>query len=352
MHIMKTSFGGRNADYKKLRAEATREADHYENAVDLSRSPDNILIKDYPQPDELEAMARSLGVSRKIRDNAVIAVPVVCTVPQDENIDIGNPEAVRKWGEDVIDTVCETLEIRKEALIGAVIHMDETRPHIHLMVMPVDNEGHLTAKNLLNKQKFKTLHDDMAKGMAERGYKGTYVSEDHELRGKGKETLKALKERSEAEMERDKARAERDYAKDEAADYKDTAELWKEEAKNSQAEAQVWSQKSMEAKVEADMNVRHAQNSLAVRSSIEGGTRRMEKVQRMIDYITHNTNSMETAPKIDRFYKEIEERLMKWMDETPDKNNALTLGEGFRRMEADRDKRRRSIEDHVEAFEF
>ena len=348
MHIMKTSFGARNTEYSKLKAEAMREADHYKNAVDPARSDDNIIIKDYPQPDELEGMAKSLGVSRKIQNNAVIAVPIVCTMPKDENVDIKDAEAVKQWGEDYTDAVLSTLGIQKDTVIGAVIHRDETNPHIHLMVMPV-RDGRLNARDILNKAVFRTMHDTIAGKMKEKGYSGTYVSEDREARGMGKDTLEAYKERREAEKARD-------YAQELAADYKDTAELWKEEAKNSQAEAQVWSQKSMEAKVEADMNVRHAQNSLAVRSSIEGGTRRMEKVQRMIDYITHNTNSMETAPKIERFYKEIEERLMTWMDNTPDKTsdkeNPLTLGQGFRNMEADRDKRRRSIEDDVDAFEI
>ena len=350
MKIEKTSFGGRNSDYKNIRGEAHRELDHYKNYVDPEKSYLNIMLKEYAQPDELEAMAKSLGVSRKIRSDAVIACTIVCTMPQDENVDTSDPVALKKWGEDWIEATLSTLGIKQETVIGAVIHMDETNPHIHLAVMPVTEDGRLCAKDIISKPVLQRFHDDVSGKLKEKGYCGTYVAEDKEARGLGKASLKAYKERKEAEKQLAEAIKRRDYAKDEAADYKDTAELWKEEAKHSQAEAQIWSQKSMEAKVEAEMNVQHAKNSLAVRDAIEGGTRRMEKVQRMIDYITHNTNSMETAPKIERFYKEIEERLMTWMDNTPDKTsdkeNPLTLGKGFRNMEAERDKRRRSIEDY------
>lgn len=349
MHIQKIKLHG--GHYTRLRAEAVRSADHYENNVDLSKSHENITLQEYLEADteKLKAEIKSRGVIREIRPDAVGLLDCVCSMPKDEPISRNDREAVAKWGEDVMEAFLKAYGLERNDVIGAVIHMDETHPHIHISVLPIqrDEKGaHLSAKKVNNQSALKRLHDSVAEQMKEKGYKGSYVNENEADRGKGKETLKALKERTEAEMERDKARAERDYAKDEAADYKDTAELWREEAKNSQAEAQVWSQKSMEAKVEADMNIRYAKNALAVRDSIEGGTRYMEKLQRMVDYITHNTDSRETAPIIEEFYKGIVTDLMKWMDDTPDRNNALTLGQGFRNMEADRDKRRRSIEDY------
>ena len=60
----------------------------------------------------------------------------------------------------------------KENVISAYVHMDETQPHMHFSFIPVtmDKKKHrpkVCAKELLNKQDLRTIHDDISAYMTE-----------------------------------------------------------------------------------------------------------------------------------------------------------------------------------------
>ena len=60
----------------------------------------------------------------------------------------------------------------KENVISAYVHMDETQPHMHFSFIPVtmDKKKHrpkVCAKELLNKQELRTIHDDISAYMTE-----------------------------------------------------------------------------------------------------------------------------------------------------------------------------------------
>ena len=342
MHIMKVKLAG--GHYTRLRAEACRQADHYENNVDLERSGDNIVLQEYLEADaeKLKAEIKARGVNREIRPDAVAALDCVCTLPKDEPISKDDREAIKAWGNDVLEGFLEAYGLERGDVLGAVIHMDETYPHVHISVLPIsrDEKGaHLSAKKVNNRSALNKLHDSVAEHMKERGYKGTYVSEDKEARGKGTATLEAYKEHQEAIKERDKAIKERDEARLDAEDYQDSALMWERKASEEALKAHEWTQKALDAKMEMDMNVKSAQNSLAFRRDIESATKRMKRVSDMVAYTMQNANVIKTAPEIEAFYKEIEGRFEKWMDTLTDKNG-FNIGQSFRNMEADQRKHR------------
>ena len=47
-----------------------------------------------------------------------------------------------------------------ENVISAVIHMDETTPHMHLNLVPITKDGRLCSKELFDKQKLQQLQTD------------------------------------------------------------------------------------------------------------------------------------------------------------------------------------------------
>lgn len=196
MHIEKVKISG--GDY-------TRQADHNERKHIYYKSNItgaswlNEVIIPYRQESELIDYAKSQGVTR-IRKDAVGALNVVVTLPADEEIDRTDSDYLREWACNIIQGVLKALNLDERDLLGAVIHLDETTPHLHFSVMPIVRtpEGaRLSAKDIVTRERLLGLHDEVANYMFARGYTGTYVNDD-EKRGLGKVSLEEYKRAQEA----------------------------------------------------------------------------------------------------------------------------------------------------------
>ena len=128
--------------------------------VDPSRTQDNRVLQgsrealdDLPtrQPDRKDKEGR-LRRGRKIRSDANVAGSVVLTLPKE--IDPEDEERVQAWTQ-------ETLRFLHEEMPGqlayAVLHRDESRPHIHAAVVPIDERGHLSWKRHFDRKVFQRL---------------------------------------------------------------------------------------------------------------------------------------------------------------------------------------------------
>ena len=64
---------------------------------------------------------------------------VICTLPKE--LDADNPDHVRQWSE-------ATVKWLQEHMPGEVqlvqLHMDETTPHVHALIRPIDERGHMS----------------------------------------------------------------------------------------------------------------------------------------------------------------------------------------------------------------
>ena len=192
MHMLKTKISG--GSFQRLASERERELEHYKNYVDSDRSADNVVIKHYMQEKDLGDYARSQGVNR-IRKDAVGSLDFVMTMPQNETIDITDKAALTRWANDVITATCDAMSLDTRDLLGAVVHMDETTPHVHFSVMPLvrSQDGvTLSAKAIANKKALTKLHDRVSDYMRAHGYEGQYVN-DEAHRGLGKESLETFK---------------------------------------------------------------------------------------------------------------------------------------------------------------
>ena len=91
---------------------------------------------------------------RKIRKDAVHACTMIQTLPKE--LDKDDPEDVRIWAKSSLEW------LRNECpgkLAKAVLHMDESRPHIHAFIRPVDERGHLSYKKYFSgSDKLRKLH--------------------------------------------------------------------------------------------------------------------------------------------------------------------------------------------------
>lgn len=109
------------------------------------------------------------GITQPIRKDAVRALEVVATYTKDattEDID------VNKWVEDNIEWLNKTFnEKDTNNVISCMLHCDEPgNYHIHAIIIPIDDKGHLNAFHYLKggKKRFRELQSSYGELMQER----------------------------------------------------------------------------------------------------------------------------------------------------------------------------------------
>lgn len=156
--------------------------------ADKERSYLNREIIKLQSPNYTEAYKKRINEldfykTRKIRCDAVKGIDVMMTfsnnkTPEDSDADKSkNAYEVKMYFEDNNDFDLEQwIDLNRKWLIdtfgeknviSAVLHMDETTPHIHAVVIPVTENEHLSAKEVIGgPSNVKTLQDEYAKCMS------------------------------------------------------------------------------------------------------------------------------------------------------------------------------------------
>lgn len=86
---------------------------------------------------------------RKIRENQVLAYDVVLEFGDSDDIEAEGLD-VEEWEKRSLEWLKETFNVAgdgKENVLSVVCHKDESSPHIHAIITPVDERGHLCAKS-------------------------------------------------------------------------------------------------------------------------------------------------------------------------------------------------------------
>lgn len=91
--------------------------------------------------------------------------------------------------------------VRKNLILSAVVHMDETTPHLHLSLVPI-KDGRLAAKNLFTKSELRELQTAFVEDVGatyglQRGLEGSNRGHLTELQFKIRSSEKALEKASE-----------------------------------------------------------------------------------------------------------------------------------------------------------
>lgn len=196
-------------DFKKAKgASDARMSDHIERRViasnvdptrthlnrELAQLPEGVTKRD-------EAIAhriKSAGIKRKITPDQVRAIRVMLSGTHEAMMKIQQDGRIDEWCDDSMQWLHKTFG--KENTVSAVLHMDETTPHIHATIMPIvtgerrkakqkkQTEGkrtyrkktdtaRLCADDVLNRDRLVAYHDDYAKVMEryglQRGVRGS-----------------------------------------------------------------------------------------------------------------------------------------------------------------------------------
>jgi uncharacterized membrane-anchored protein YhcB (DUF1043 family) len=145
-----------------------RLSDEAKINIDKARSHLNVYIEGPGAKDRIDAK-----VPEKHRKDAVIAVEILLTsgpeffdqIEADREKLMVSPK-FKAW-------VSQSIEWAKKEfganLVDAVLHMDESTPHIHILTVPLTVDGRLCAKEVTSRDKMQRRQTDYAKAMKQFG---------------------------------------------------------------------------------------------------------------------------------------------------------------------------------------
>ena len=123
--------------------------------IDLSRTHDNYHIIALPQSymEFINERIASLNLKRKVRSDAIYMNTFVLSSGHEffENMPLDRQE---EFFEDCVKFFAD--KYGAENIISAVVHMDETTPHLHLNLVPITG-GKLCSKDLFSPKKLSYL---------------------------------------------------------------------------------------------------------------------------------------------------------------------------------------------------
>lgn len=173
---LKAGSVGRSALHTSRKRD-TPNADPEKQHIRIIGEPDS------PNTPDLETIVRERIGEQTIRKNAVLAVEFLLTASPE----YFRPDYPGRAGyyeqqqlEDFQHTACEWLLNRYgDRIVRAELHLDESTPHIHAYMVPLDDKGKLNCRALLGGSRYRLseLQDDFAAAMKplglERGIKGS-----------------------------------------------------------------------------------------------------------------------------------------------------------------------------------
>lgn len=192
-------------DITGIQKEATRTATDYNNRVQPDMNFLNVdLIQSNNWMQDIQAKIDRAGV--KMRSNSVVALDAIYTASGEFFKGKSNEEC-NQYFQD-----CLEFHQRKFGhVISAIVHYDETTPHMHILSVPLTQDGRLSAREIIgNRTKMSQMQTafyeqvgrdyGLARGIHMDGQeKKEHISaQEHELReikqeiAKGKEELEAI----------------------------------------------------------------------------------------------------------------------------------------------------------------
>ncbi|MEC2554791.1 MobV family relaxase, partial [Bacillus tropicus] len=161
----------KQSDIKGLQFHHQRERESQTNpdiipgAQELNYDLVNKQNIDYKQVIEEKIAER---VARTVRKDAVIMCEFLITSDR-EFFEELEPDRERKFFETALDFIKQ--EYGEQNVIHATVHKDEMTPHMHCAIVPITEDGRLSAKEYFGKrQQLIALQDNFQKHMVENGF--------------------------------------------------------------------------------------------------------------------------------------------------------------------------------------
>lgn len=162
-HYKKTSIHGIESHNWKKRG---LHDNHSNKEIDTSLSCENVLLTE-----ECNSLYHKIKndienrVTGRIRKDSNWLTEIICYPPDDifhdKNRIIEYCNTVIEWHKH---------RFGKENIQLAVIHFDETTPHLHLDITPITQDGRLSAKDFFTRDSLREIHTDLANYLQLNGF--------------------------------------------------------------------------------------------------------------------------------------------------------------------------------------
>lgn len=195
VHMMKIKSGAVGG----IQSHNNREHEPKTNPdVDMSRSEDNydLIPCDNYKRSIKEKLSNLVESSRAIRKDAVVVCNFIVT-SDNETMEALGADRQREFFEDSVKWFSD--RYGADRVLNATVHMDETTPHLHIGVMPITQDGRLSAKAIFTKTEMKAIQTEFARDVGEkygleRGVEGSERTHLSEARFKEKKALEMANE--------------------------------------------------------------------------------------------------------------------------------------------------------------
>lgn len=111
---------------------------HSNKEIDISKSSLNYYFKknELSYTKEFDKLKKKYNLQGQIRSNSIIMCEMIFTSDKDFFDTIGMEET-KRFFEESYNFICNYKNLGEKNIISAVVHFDETTPHMHLIYIPV-----------------------------------------------------------------------------------------------------------------------------------------------------------------------------------------------------------------------
>lgn len=195
VHMMKIKSGAVGG----IQSHNNREHEPKTNPdVDMSRSEDNydLISCDNYKRSIKEKLSNLVESSRAVRKDAVVVCNFIVT-SDNETMNALGADRQREFFQDSVKWFSD--RYGADRVLNATVHMDETTPHLHIGVMPITQDGRLSAKAIFTKTEMKAIQTEFARDVGEkygleRGVEGSERTRLSEARFKEQKALEMANE--------------------------------------------------------------------------------------------------------------------------------------------------------------
>jgi hypothetical protein len=195
VHMMKIKSGAVGG----IQSHNNREHEPKTNPdVDMSRSEDNydLISCDNYKRSIKEKLSNLVESSRAVRKDAVVVCNFIVT-SDNETMDALGADHQREFFQDSVKWFSD--RYGADRVLNATVHMDETTPHLHIGVVPITQDGRLSAKAIFTKTEMKAIQTEFARDVGEkygleRGVEGSERTHLSEARFKEQKALEMANE--------------------------------------------------------------------------------------------------------------------------------------------------------------
>lgn len=195
VHMMKIKSGAVGG----IQSHNNREHEPKTNPdVDMSRSEDNydLISCDNYKRSIKEKLSNLVESSRAVRKDAVVVCNFIVT-SDNETMNALGADRQREFFQDSVKWFSD--RYGADRVLNATVHMDETTPHLHIGVVPITQDGRLSAKAIFTKTEMKAIQTEFARDVGEkygleRGVEGSERTHLSEARFKEQKALEMANE--------------------------------------------------------------------------------------------------------------------------------------------------------------